>query len=153
MAIALATKENERDTSCKFTLKNVFIVDTFAELLSKTVDCVLVCIDIPIGLSGGDKPRECDGAARKLLGQRRASSVFPSPISPCLLAEDYEAASKISFENTGKKLNKQTFALMKKIREVDELMTPELQRRAREIHPEVSFRALDDKKPMQNNKS
>jgi predicted RNase H-like nuclease len=111
----------------------------------------LVCIDIPIGLSDGPKPRECDLAARKLIGQR-ASSVFPAPIRPCLCADDYETACKISFEHTGKKLSKQSFALLKKIRQVDDLMTPALQCRVREIHPEVSFWALNGKQPMAQNK-
>jgi SagB-type dehydrogenase family enzyme len=152
VAIASVTMENETNTSCEFSLKNVFVANAFTEVFSKTSDCKLVCVDIPIGLSDGDKPRECDGAARELLRGRRASSVFPSPIRPCLSAVDYETASKISFEYTGKKLNKQTFALMKKIREVDDLMTPELQNRVREIHPEVLFWALNGQKPIELNK-
>jgi predicted RNase H-like nuclease len=152
VAIASVTMGNETNASCEFNLKNVFIASTFTEVMSKTTDCVLICVDIPIGLSNGDKPRECDGAARELLSGPRASSVFPSPIRPCLAAMDYETASKISFEHTGKKLSKQTFALMKKIREVDELMTPELQSRVREIHPEISFWALNSQKPIELNK-
>ena len=54
--------------------------------------------------------------------------------------------------STGKKLTKQTFALMKKIREVDDLMTPELQNRVREIHPEILFWALNGQKPIESNK-
>ena len=152
IATTSVTMENEIETYCEFNLKNVSIASTFTEVLSKTSDCKLVCVDIPIGLSDGDKPRECDGMARELLKGRRASSVFPSPIRPCLSAVDYETASKISFERTGKKLTKQTFALMKKIREVDDLMTPELQNRVREIHPEILFWALNGQKPIESNK-
>lgn len=151
-AIASVTKKSETDISYGFDLENVFIARTFAEVLSKTSDCKLVCVDIPIGLSDGDKPRECDSQARELLRGRRASSVFPTPIRPCFSAVDYETASKISFEHTGKKLNKQTFALIKKIREVDDLMTPELQNRVREIHPEVLFWAINCRKPIELNK-
>jgi predicted RNase H-like nuclease len=152
VAIASATKKNEtEDTSCEFNLKNVFVAGTFAEVLSKTMDCLLVCVDIPIGLSDGSKPRACDSLARNILSGR-ASSVFPAPIRPCLAAKDYETASKISFECTRKKLNRQTFALMKKIREVDDLMTPETQNRVREIHPEVLFWALNGQKPVELNK-
>lgn len=152
VAIVSAIKKNETNPPCEFTLKNVFIASTFAEVLSKTIDCKLVCVDIPIGLSDGNRPRECDGEARELLRGRRASSVFPSPIRPCLSAIDYETASKISFEHIGKKLSKQTFALIKKIREVDELMTPELQNRVREIHPEILFWALNGQKTIELNK-
>ncbi len=151
VAIASLTKQNDIAAPCELTLRNVFIADSFSEVLSKTIDCVLVCIDIPIGLSSGHKPRECDVAARKLLG-KRASSVFPAPIRPCLSATDYVTACKISFDHTGKKLSKQSFALLKKIRQVDDLMTAALQCRVREIHPEVSFWALNGKQPMPQNK-
>ncbi len=151
VAVASGTRQNDTAAPCELTPRKVFIADSFADVLSKTVDCVLICIDIPIGLSNGDKPRECDVAARKLLGQR-ASSVFPAPIRPCLCAADYEMACKISFEHTGKKLSKQSFALLRKIREVDDLMTPALQRRVREIHPEVSFWSLNGRQPMLQNK-
>ena len=153
VAIASVKKINSRtDAPCVFRLKRVLIARTFVKVLSETSDCELVCVDIPIGLSDGNKPRECDGMARELLKGRRASSVFPSPIRPCLSAVDYETASKISFERTGKKLTKQTFALMKKIREVDDLMTPQLQNRVREIHPEILFWALNGQKPIELNK-
>jgi predicted RNase H-like nuclease len=153
VAIASVKKINSRtDALCVFRLKSLFVASAFSEILSETADCELVCVDIPIGLSDGNKPRECDGMARELLKGRRASSVFPSPIRPCLSAVDYETASKISFERTGKKLTKQTFALMQKIREVDDLMTPELQKRVHEIHPEILFWALNGQKPIALNK-
>ena len=153
VAIISVTKESNRtDARCVFELKRVLVADTFAEVLSKTADCELVCVDIPIGLSDR-KPRECDLAARKVLGGQRASSVFPAPIRPCLLAKDYETASEICFEHSGKKLNRQSFALLKKIRQVDDLMTPALQRRVREIHPEVSLWVLNHKKPTRYKKT
>jgi len=147
--------ENETDTSCEFNLRNVFIASTFTEVLSKTSDCKLVCVDIPIGLSNGNKLRECDGEARELLRGRRASSVFPSPIRPCLSAIDYETACRISFEHSGKKLSMQSFYILDKIRQVDNVMSkrPELQRRIREIHPEILFWALNHRQPMQHKKS
>jgi predicted RNase H-like nuclease len=52
----------------------------------------------------------------------------------------------------GKGLSKQSFGLLEKIRQVDYLMTPELQMRVREIHPEVSFWALNGKKPVEQSK-
>jgi predicted RNase H-like nuclease len=152
VAITSVMMENTADNSCEYNLKNVLVAGTFTEVLSETSDYKLVCVDIPIGLSDGDKPRECDSEARKLLRGQRASSVFSAPIRPCFSAIDYEAASKISFEHTGKKLTKQTFALMKKIREVDDLMTPERQNRVREIHPEILFWVLNGQKPVELNK-
>ena len=151
VAITSVTMENETDTSYELNLKNVFIVSTFTEVFSKTSDCKLVCVDIPIGLSDGSKPRACDPLARKIL-IKRASSVFPPPIRQCLSAKDYTEANKISLEHSGKGLSKQSFAILKKIREVDDLMTPELQNRVREIHPEILFWALNGQKPIESNK-
>ncbi len=139
-------------TTCDYTLQEFWVAHTFNEILPKTKQFELVCVDIPIGLSDGNKPRECDLAARKLLRGTRASSVFPAPIRQCLQVKDYETASKISFERSGKKLNRQSFALLDKIRQVDDSITPALQRRVREIHPEISFWALNDKKPVPQNK-
>ena len=153
VAIVSGMKESSRpDASCVFKLGSFLVASTFAEVLSETSNCELVCVDIPIGLSDGRKQRECDVTARKVLGRRRASSVFPAPIRPCLSAKDYEAASEICLKHSNKGLNKQSFFLSEKIRQVDDLMTPAFQQRVREIHPEISFWALNDKKPMQYKK-
>lgn len=42
----------------------------------------VIAIDIPIGLPDRGL-RQCDQAARLMLGSGRASSVFPAPNSPC----------------------------------------------------------------------
>ena len=140
------------NTACIYKLQEFCVANTFGEVLPRTSQFELICVDIPIGLSDGAKPRECDVKARKLLGGPRASSVFPAPIRLCLPAKDYATASQICFEHSGKKLNRQSFALLEKIRQVDDLMTPMLQHRVREIHPEISFWALNGKKPIQQNK-
>ena len=153
VAVVSTTKETSQAHAPRvFKLKYTLVASTFTEVLSKTSDCRLVCVDIPIGLSDGDGPRECDVAARKVLGQQRASSVFPAPIRQCLSAKDYHEASEISFQHSGKKLSWQSFALLDKIRQVDSIMTPQLQERVREIHPEISFWVLNNKKPIQRNK-
>ena len=56
-----------------------FVMGTFADVLSRTSACDLVCVDAPIGLSEAGQ-RRCDLAARKILGRPRASSVFPAPV-------------------------------------------------------------------------
>jgi predicted RNase H-like nuclease len=108
-------------------------------------------IDIPIGLP--DAPsRACDPEARQLIGARR-NSVFPAPIRAMLSAGDYLAACKAREAAHGKRCSKQLFAILPKIREVDELMTPQLQGRIREGHPEVSFTLLNGGVPMREHKS
>ncbi len=117
----------------------------------------IVAIDIPIGLldtyeAGG---RPCDRAARKILG-KRASSVFPAPIRPVLAATDWSDACARSRASAahGKAISKQTFAILPKIIEVDELLRtrPELRDAVREVHPEACFCALTGA-PMAHKKS
>ncbi len=136
----------------RLTLLNLFVVDDFAAVISTTQHCEMVCVDIPIGLSNGPQPRRCDRQARKLLGRPRAASVFFVPPRQCLAADDYETASQICLRQGGRKLSTQSFALLKKIRQVDRLMTPFLQKRLRETHPELCFRALNGNQPVKYNK-
>jgi predicted RNase H-like nuclease len=140
------------DADRMLELESCFVASTFAAVLARGEDCALVCVDIPIGLCDGQAARECDTAARRLVGGRRASSVFPTPVRPCLSADDYETACRISLEHSGRKLSRQSFGLLKKIGEVDGLMTPELQERVREIHPEVSFWVLNGNRPIGQSK-
>lgn len=101
----------------------------------------LAAIDIPIGLPDSG-PREADGAAR--IGPR-ASSVFPCPIRPALSATSWQEACDITYRHNGHRISKQTFAIIPKIREVDEhIRSTDLRERLFEIHPEVSFAAWEE---------
>jgi predicted RNase H-like nuclease len=127
------------------------VAKDFVDVVSATSDCEVICIDIPIGLSDGDRPRACDVEARRILGGRRASSVFPAPIRPILSYRQYTTANTIS-RRLGKGISRQSFALLEKIRQVDYVMTPEIQKRIREIHPEVCFWALNGQRPLREGK-
>jgi predicted RNase H-like nuclease len=76
-----------------------------------------------------------------------------APVRATLAAKSYEGACNLSRQAHGIALSKQTFELLAKIREVDELITPELQTWIFEIHPEVSFWALNGKQPLKHKKS
>ncbi len=112
---------------------------TIGEMAKAFEATACITVDIPIGLRDGT--RECDTAARKFVGVR-APSVFPAPCRAVLSCPSYESARAASLAATGKSLSAQAFALSPKIREVDDLMTPELQVRVREVHPEACFTAL-----------
>jgi predicted RNase H-like nuclease len=120
-------------------------VAALSSILDDSKDFGVVAIDIPIGLldayeAGG---RACDRAARKFLGRPRSSSVFPAPVRSVLAATSWDDACARTRASAphGRALPKQTFAILPKIREVDELlrMRPELGDVVREVHPEVSF--------------
>jgi len=115
-----------------------------AYLANEPVPAV-VAVDIPIGLPASG-PRACDKVARALLGPRR-SSVFPAPVRPVLDAASQSEASAIGRRIDGRGISCQCWNIVPKIREVDELLRrlPWLQAHVREIHPEVSFAALNGK--------
>lgn len=113
---------------------------SFAELVERTADAAAVGVDIPIGLHEG-RPRGADGAARAFIGPRR-SSVFPAPDRRLIGGGTYAELAARSRGLTGKGISQQAYAIYPKIAEVDAVMTPELQGRIVEVHPEVSFTAL-----------
>lgn len=115
------------------------LVLDLASLVRELPSDTLIAIDIPIGLPE-THPREADGLARKELGPRR-SSVFPAPARVTLAATDYRDACARSFARSGRKLSRQAFHLLPKIREVDVALRSDAALRARtfEVHPEVSF--------------
>jgi predicted RNase H-like nuclease len=125
------------------------IVPTFAGLLTLPEEPSTVCVDIPIGLpdhtpTGG---RSCEREARAVLGPR-ASSVFSALGRAALKGSSRLEAHNLNREAGGVGIGAQAWGLSKKLREVDEAMTPERQRFVHEVHPEVSFWALNGSKPI-----
>jgi predicted RNase H-like nuclease len=80
--------------------------------------------------------------------------VFNAPIRLILNESSHHAATAASRRLTGKGISQQTFNIMKKIREVDELMAavPRARDLIREVHPEVCFYGLAFGEPMRHNK-
>jgi addiction module HigA family antidote len=98
----------------------------------------LVVIDVPIGLPDSGR-RECDLAARKILGPRR-NSVFLDARRPLLSMESYELANTWA-KHDGNGISRQMWGIIPKIQAVDDWITPARNRTFREGHPELSFRA------------
>jgi predicted RNase H-like nuclease len=136
-------------------------------LFSRFADAVAACrkalvlVDIPIGLrDSGSAERSCDVAARAVLGPRK-SSVFRAPVRAALTAPDYPSASAINSDKTrsdrvrGRRLSQQCFAILPKIREVDEYLSRRSSTRVaiREMHPEVCFWALNGGRPLKPKKT
>ena len=118
-------------------------------------DANSVLIDIPVGLlDKGPDERSCDKAARRLLGSKRASSVFPAPARQSLAASNYQEALAINRESTGRGLSQQAWWIVPKIREIDTLLrsSASLQGVMRECHPELCFWALNNQTAMAFNK-
>ncbi len=123
-------------------------VGRLSEIFDGGLSPKIVAVDIPIGLldsfeTGG---RCCDREARKCLGPKRRASVFPAPVRPVLKASKYEEACRFSRQSAenGKAISRQTWAIVDKIKQVDDLLRtrPALREVVREVHPEVCFREL-----------
>lgn len=128
------------------------VYSRFEALLHENPDLDVIAVDIPIGLADSGA-RPTDSAARAFLGLR-GSSVFPAPVRAALKATTYDEACAASFAAHGKKLSKQTFAILPKIREVDDIIRRDaaVASRVREIHPEVSFCTWNADRPMSHPK-
>ena len=129
------------------------ILCRLAELAELVPAPAVVGADIPIGLSAAG-PRACDRAARRFLGRGRGSSVFPAPIRPMLAAGSYAEACAVGQRTDGRKLSRQTWNILPKIREMDDFLAADPARAGwvREVHPEVSFAAWNGGTPMAHNK-
>jgi predicted RNase H-like nuclease len=119
----------------------VGVVSRLSEVLQGSDVPLVLGVDIPIGLLDRAVPggRECDRAARALLGEPRARSVFSPPVRRVLKARSYEDALR---RNGRIGISRQCYGILAKIREIDDLMTPSLQKRVREVHPELAFYEL-----------
>jgi predicted RNase H-like nuclease len=127
------------------------LVASFADVLAMPENPAAIAIDIPIGLPErfGIGGRLADAAARANLGARQ-SAVFAVPSRAAVSALDYSdaCAAALRTSEPPRKVSKQTFNLFPKIREVDALMTPALQARVVECHPELAFWAMAGERPL-----
>ena len=131
--------------------ERLLVAKSMREILSHPYAPEVIAIDIPIGLPEhiSGTGRGCDSAARKVLG-KRAAAVFAVPARAAVNEPDYISACAAAFaaSDPPRKISKQMFHLFPKIREVDGLMTPSLQSRLFECHPEVAFFLMNGREPL-----
>lgn len=130
----------------------VLFLRTFLDVLAIEPAPEIISVDMPIGLpdatsTGG---RDADIGARKNLGARQ-SAVFAVPSRAAVMQHDYTQACEAALATSEppRKVSKQCFNLFPKIREIDALMTPGVQARVRETHPELAFWALNGEQPLE----
>lgn len=129
----------------------VMVTSRFADILDHSAMPAIVAVDMPIGLPEriGPEGRGPERAIRPLLGARQ-SSVFAVPSRAAVYAGDYGAACAAAQATSTppKKVSKQCFHLFPKMREMDGLITPELESRVYEVHPELAFWRLNGERAM-----
>lgn len=119
----------------------VAIADSFRSFLDGAgKSASVIIVDMPIGLADRPRGRACEREARRQLGARR-SSVFCSPLRSMLSMTRYEEANAFG-KALGAGLSKQAWHISPKIAELDSVMTPALQARIGEGHPELAFARL-----------
>ncbi len=113
-------------------------------------------LDMIVGLPDRAAPggRQCDRAARQLLGRKRGTSVFSPPAHPVLGADSYDEAQRRNRASgpDAPGLSKQTYYLLPRLRAVARHLTPDRQAWIREVHPELSFYAMNDDTPLAESK-
>jgi predicted RNase H-like nuclease len=114
-------------------------------LLDRAPGAAAVGIDIPLGLleSGW---RQADRLAATRLGPHRAR-VFPVPPRQVVEEDDYAAANQRCRMLTGSGLSRQTWALVRKLREANRRRDSG-DERLHEVHPELSFAAMAEGRPV-----
>jgi predicted RNase H-like nuclease len=111
-----------------------------ADLLERYPEASIVAIDIPIGLPVG-RARPADTAAQAFVGAARAASVFRTFPLEVLRAESYAEAVATARRLHGAAISQQSWGLRMRIEEVGRIAQSDP--RLVEVHPEVSFRALN----------
>ena len=132
------------------------VVERLHEVVERAGMHDRLLVDIPIGLPDNEhpEPRRCDLLARSELGKPHSSSVFPAPARETLQAQSFSEAGDINQRITGKRVTKQTYSILAKVGEADELLRRDKRARAivREAHPELCFWALKGMQSMKHSK-
>jgi predicted RNase H-like nuclease len=114
-------------------------------VLDRRPSFATVVLHAPIGLAdepcGGDRP--CDVAARQALGWPRRVAVERVPSRPALLAPTYDEARAIEPWLTRRQWHRLWWA-----RDVMTSLQPYHQRRVYSGHPELTFRLLNEDRPL-----
>lgn len=108
-------------------------------------------IDIPIGLPSTNHPRTLDTVMRREL-PGRSSTVFPVVARAALQGSTGAESSQLNFFETGKKLSKQSQAIIPKIREADRFFEMHPSVDLIESHPEIAFKHLNGGTVLQSRK-
>jgi predicted RNase H-like nuclease len=143
----------------------VRVAARFADVADAPENPAVIAVDMPIGLpevtdKGGRGPEQL---LRTVLGARRSSvfaiparaavfAVAPQPVGMALLLEGHRQALEIArrHSRTASGFPFQTFNILPKIREIDELLRAraEICSRVHESHPEAAFWAMNGRQPL-----
>lgn len=148
---AVVVRPLDGGTPALLRLDDFAAVLAFADAAGRTA--AAIAVDMPIGLPDrvGPSGRGPERVVRSRLGARQ-SSVFSVPSRRTVVEsdDDYRRACALALETSEppRRVARQSFHLFPKIREIDALMTPALEARVYEVHPELAFWRLNGERPM-----
>lgn len=123
--------------------------DAFHEILAINHD--MIAVDMPIGFPDA-YGRNADIEARKAL-RPYGSRVFPVPCREAVHADNYTEAIKINkLRSNGVSIPPVTNAIRPRMQIIDKLMSLDIEAKLREVHPEVSFAAMNGFVPLEHKK-
>lgn len=113
----------------------------FRAVIALTADCQRVAVDIPIGIPSGKQIRRCDQEAKDFLraNDHNPAAVFFTPPRECLPAENAKEFQRLHRLARTTGAGYPVWGFMKKVKEANESMTPKLQGRIIEFHPELAW--------------
>ena len=131
------------------------LLSDLREALNLIAGSKISLIDIPLGLGSKRISRTLESIARGHLKPKRTSSIFTPPVFECLKSKSYRDACMINQKMTGKKISIQSWNILPKISEANELIfnRPELKSNLKEAHPEICFQYLNHGQPLLHSKS
>ena len=120
------------------------IIKNLNDVYLEGINVSHIGIDIPLQLSHTGK-RFAEIEARSLL-KNRACTIFTPPTLNALRAKNYMDACEVNFNECGKRISKQSWNLFPKIKEAQEFLENKSINKLRvfEVHPELSFMAMND---------
>lgn len=123
---------------------NVEKVSSLKELIEKYSQFDECLLDMAIGLPEDLDDIRPDRFARKIIPEK-ASSIFPVPCRQAVYAGTDEEAININEKILGKRLSRQSLAIIGKMKEIDVFLEqfPKYKNRICESHPEVCFSKLN----------
>ncbi len=131
------------------TPPRILLLPDFAAVLRAVAGCRRVGLDMPVGLPSGPGVRRCDLLAREELARgagpdaRGAGArVFLAPPREALAAATPRQFQALHRAARGTGAGLPVWGIVPRLREVDAAMTPALQERVFEVHPELALARL-----------
>jgi predicted RNase H-like nuclease len=127
----------------------LFPLGAFAEILEE--DAAMIAVDMPIGFPD-TYGRNADIEARRAMSPF-GSRVFPVPCREAVHAANYTEAIRLNkLRSDNVSIPPVTNAIRPRMREVDCVMSLDVEARVREVHPEVSFYVMNGMAALEHKK-